>query len=441
MTKLTKRGIDGFKYAGGWDVRWDTEVPGFGVRVYPTGKRAFVLSYRVQGRKRLMVLGRYGADLTLDQARDKARKERVRVKEGTDPIEEKRKVAQGETFADLEHEFIERHAKPHKKTWETDRDRLTRHVPVSWRRRKVGTISRRDVAKVHAEIGETRPYEANRFLDLLRVMFSFARLQEIGIGTTADNPAEGIRKFEEQKRKRFAQPHELPLIAGAIDAESNIYIRSVIWCYLLTGARRDELLARRWDEIDWAGARIRLTDTKSGEAQAIPLSAPAIAILQAVPRQEKNPFIFCGTRARRPLVNINKPWRRIRECATVRFWALYDTDPNVPALVERLSGELEREPTYQECRNAAAADEIELPAGLVDLRLHDLRRSVGSWMTADNVDLNRIKDALRHANISTTLTYARLGEDASREAFERHGQRIMEAAGKSRPVGVPGGKE
>ena len=116
MTKLTKRAIDGFEYAGGWDVRWDTEVPGFGVRVYPTGKKAFVLSYRAQGRKRLMVLGRYGADLTLDQARDKARKERVSVKEGTDRIEEKRKVAQGETFADFEHEFIERHAKPHKKT-------------------------------------------------------------------------------------------------------------------------------------------------------------------------------------------------------------------------------------------------------------------------------------------------------------------------------------
>ncbi len=61
-------------------------------------------------------------------------------------------------------------------------------------------------------------------------------------------------------------------------------------------------------------------------------------------------------------------------------------------------------------------------------------------MTADNVDLNRIKDALRHANISTTLTYARLGDDAAREAFERHGQRIMEAAGKAGPVGVAGGK-
>ena len=439
MVNLTKRAIDGFEYAGGWDVRWDAEVPGFGVRVYPSGKKAFVLSYRAQGRKRLMVLGRYGADLTLSQARDKARKERVRVKEGSDPIEEKRKAIQGETFGQLIDRYIEAHAKPHKKTWTEDRDRLDRHIPATWRNRNAKAIMHNDVAELHARIGEQYPYEANRLVALLRIMFRLGR-QWRYLDPGADNPAEGIRKFRERSRKRFAQPHELPLIAEAIDGEASIYVRSVIWCYLLTGARRDELLVRRWDEIDWPGARIRLSDTKSDEEQSIPLSAPALAILQAVPRQEKNPFIFCGAKARRPLVNINKPWRRIRERATVRFWTLYDPDPNVPALVERLNGELEREPTYQECRDAAEADEIELPAGLEDLRLHDLRRSVGSWMTADNIDLNRIKDALRHANISTTLTYARLGDDAAREAFERHGQRIMEAAGKAGPVGVPGGK-
>jgi site-specific recombinase XerD len=73
------------------------------------------------------------------------------------------------------------------------------------------------------------------------------------------------------------------------------------------------------------------------------------------------------------------------------------------------------------------------------LRLHDLRRTVGSWLSQDGVDLNRVRDALRHANISTTLTYAKLGEDPVREAMERHGQRILEAAGKRGPVAVVGG--
>ncbi len=88
----------------------------------------------------------------------------------------------------------------------------------------------------------------------------------------------------------------------------------------------------------------------------------------------------------------------------------------MPALVERLRRELEREPTFAECRTAADATDIDLPGGIEDLRLHDLRRSVGSWMTQDKVDFNRIKDALRHSNLSTTLTYARLGDDAAREA-------------------------
>ncbi len=439
MAKLTKRDIDRFTYAGGWDVRWDAEVPGFGVRIYPSGKKAFVLSYRAQGRKRLMVLGRYGADLTLDQARDKARKERVRAKDGVDPLDQRRREAQGETFGDLIDRYIKDYAQPHKKTWEGDRNRLNRHIPATWRGRKAKAITHDDVAALHSKIGAAHPYEANRLLALLRVMFRLGRTWSY-LDTASDNPAANIQKYSERSRKRFAQPHELPLISEAIDHEANIYVRAAIWLYLLTGARKRELLARRWIEADWESARLRLPDTKTGEEQAIPLSSPAIAILQAVPRQEKNPFIFCGQRTGRSLVNVDRAWRRIRERATVGFWSSYDTDPHVPALVERLRRDLEREPVYQECLDAAEAAEIELPAGLQDLRLHDLRRSVGSWMTADNVDLNRIRDALRHANISTTLTYARLGQDAAREAFERHGARIMEAAGKAGPVGVPGGK-
>ena len=85
MAKLTKRSIDAFRYGGGWDVRWDYEIPGFGVRVYPSGKKSFVLSYRnARGKKRRLVLGRYGADLTLDQARTRAVRESGRITEGVD---------------------------------------------------------------------------------------------------------------------------------------------------------------------------------------------------------------------------------------------------------------------------------------------------------------------------------------------------------------------
>jgi site-specific recombinase XerD len=432
--RLTKRKIDGFKYAGGWDVRWDSDVSGLGVRLYPSGKKAFVLSFRAGGRKRLMVLGRFGMDLTIEQARERAQKHLVQVRDGKDPLDERRKADQGETFVDLEREYIEHHARPHKKTWETDRDRLIRHVPEAWRPRKARSITRQEVATVHRRIGATRPYEANRFLDLLRVMFGFAR-NEGFVDAATDNPAEGIRKFAEHKRNRFVTPDELPLIAKAIDREPNIYVRGAIWLYMLTGARKSELLPRRRTEVNWELARLRLPDSKSGDEQFLPLNAPALAILQSLPAQDKNPFLFCGAKARKHLVNIDKPWRRIRDRATMAYWAAHDGEAAV--LVKRLTIELGREPSCRECRNAA---DFDLPSGLEDLHLHDLRRTVGSWMTQAHVDLNTIRDGLRHANIATTLTYARLGADPAREAFEAHGQRVMEAAGKSKLVEVAGGK-
>lgn len=393
MTKLTKAVIDRFQYQGDGvsrDARWDTVLPGFGVRIYPSGRKSFVLSYRAQGRKRMMVLGNYGV-LTLEEARRQARKRLVHIQEGRDPIEEKRRDTQGRTFGDLIETYITRHAKPHKKTWETDRDRLKRHVPAGWPGRKVSMITREDVATVHARIGATRPYEANRFLDLLRVMFRFARLWYF-VDATADNPAEGVTKFAEHKRKRWVRPEELPALAQAIDAEPNVYVRAAVWLYLLTGLRKTELLQARRDDVDWNRGTLRLPETKSGEEQSATLSGPALAILQSVPQQEGNPYFLCGAKPGHHLVNIEKPWRRIRKAA-----------------------------------------------GIEDVRLHDLRRTTGSWLSQASVDLNLIREALRHQNISTTLTYARLGQDAARDVMEEHGRRILKAAGRHAPLAVVDG--
>jgi integrase len=390
---LRQSDIAKFEYRGGWDVRWDDKVPGLGIRIYASGKKAFVLSYRSGGRKRLMVLGRYGADLTLEQARDAARKHRVGVREGVDPLEARRKEAQGETFKDLVDAYLERHAKQHKRTWKTDEGRLERHIPAEWNGRKVSQINREDVARVHREIGKTRPYEANRLLDLLRVMFRLARLWYF-LDPSAENPADGIEKFKEHKRKRWLTPEELPALAAAIDTESNVYVRSALWLYMLSGVRKTELLEARWADIDWTRGMLRLPDTKSGEEQSVALSAPALAILQAIPRMEKNPYILPGLKKGKHLVNIDKPWRRTRKAA-----------------------------------------------GIEDVRLHDLRRTVGSWMSQAAVDLNTVKDALRHQNVSTTLTYAQLGADPARAAMEEHGRQILEAAGRKGPLAVVGGSD
>ncbi|WP_293960362.1 site-specific integrase [Sneathiella sp.] len=380
--KLTKRLIDSFAYSGGTDVRWDETIPGFGVRIYPSGKKAFILRYRAQGRKRLLTLGRFGADLTLEQARDKAKSHRVSVRDGKDPLEERKKFSQGKTFKELSDKYIRDHAKPHKKTWKTDESRLERHIPASWSSRIVATINRDDVSSLHSKIGTTAPYEANRTLDLLRVVFEKARSWYF-IESTAENPAAGIKKFREHKRKRFVTREELPELAKAIDKEQSIYVRSALWLYLLTGLRKNELLKVKRSEVDFSRQMLRLPDTKSGDEQEVTLSAAAMAIINAIPPEEKNPYLFPGKIKGKHIVNIDKAWRRVRESAEID-----------------------------------------------DLHLHDLRRSVGSWLTQTGVDLNVIKSALRHSNISTTLIYARLGDDPARAAMEAHGENILAVAGK-----------
>ena len=389
--KLKQADIDRFSYAGkalqsgGWsrDVRWDSEVSGLGVRVYPSDKKAFVFSYRANGRKRLMRVGRCGS-MTLAQARERAKKHDVAVSDGKDPLQDRERKRTAGTFRDLVDKYIEDQKAHKRKTWGKTKQRLDRHIPSGWWGRPAGGVYASDITALHARIGQAAPYMANRIIEVLCAMYG--RAPRWGFDVSA-NPAEGIDKFREVKRQRFVTEEELPVLAQAIDAEPNIYVRAALWLYLLSGARKSELLGARWDQVDWDRCILNLPETKSGEAQTVALSQPAIAILQATPETEGNEHIFPGKRTGQHLVNISKPWGRIRTAA-----------------------------------------------GIEDVRIHDLRRTVGSWLTQDNVDLNKIKGALRHASISTTLTYARLGADPARAAMESHGERVMQIAGKARPV-------
>ena len=140
--KLTSRAITSFKYRGGWDVRWDDAIPGLGVRVFPSGKKSFLLRYRAKGRRRYMTLGRVGADITLDQARARARKYRVAVLDGIDPLDERRAAARGKTFGDLLKTYLERHVEAQGlKTGHAIRSRLERNIPASWKARNAGSIA------------------------------------------------------------------------------------------------------------------------------------------------------------------------------------------------------------------------------------------------------------------------------------------------------------
>jgi hypothetical protein len=168
-TKLTKSIIDRAVYEGNEhsnksDVRWDSAVPGFGLRIYPTGRKAFILRYRVSGSKRLLTLGTYGM-LTLDQAGNLAWQRLGEVIGGEDPLEKRKKAAQGETMQALCAAYLERHVS-RKRSARDDRRRIAQHLLPVWGHRKVDSITRADVAALHTKIGERAPYEANRTVAL-----------------------------------------------------------------------------------------------------------------------------------------------------------------------------------------------------------------------------------------------------------------------------------
>ncbi len=376
---LTKRQIDAASYSSrssnGQDIRWDDDIPGFGIRVYPNGRKAFILRYRIKGRKKFVTLGMYGV-LTLDQARKMARTHLVDVLQGKDPSAEKSRTEK-KTSALCE-AFIDRHAKLHKKTWETDQSRIQRHILPAWGSLPVSTIKHTDVAALHGRIGKkSGPYEANRTIALISKMFDLASLWGF-LEEGSTNPARRIDKFKEEKRDRWVQEEELPRLVSSIAEEDNPYVRGVIWMYLLTGARKVELLSIKWSDINLSRCELRLSETKAGRIHYIPLTQKAVGLLAQLPRLQDNPHVFPGKIQGQHIVNINKAWGRIRK-----------------------------------------------RANLDDVRIHDLRRTVGSWLATSGESLILIGKLLNHSNPSTTAIYARLTENRVRSALEGYQGKVL----------------
>lgn len=261
--KLTKRSIDSATYEGGTDYRWDSSLTGFGMRIYPSGRKSFVVSYRVAGRKRIMVLGSYGR-MTVQQARDQARGILFAATEGVDSAEE-RQLARGEpTMADLCEMYMERHAKPHKKTWKSDERRVRKYILPALGHLKVEEVTREQVGALYRRVGAKTPTAANRLLAVLSMMFNLA--SEWGVvSENFRNPARMRKryKYREKRRDRPVTTEELPRLLKAIDAEPDPWVQGILQLFLLTGLRKGELLHARWPTSTSAerpcGSRTRRT--------------------------------------------------------------------------------------------------------------------------------------------------------------------------------------
>ncbi len=372
MPKLTKRVIDAAAHPSSGQVFLrDDELRGFAVRITP-GSKSFVVEREIHGRVKRLTIGRYGV-MTVDQARDLAKIKIGEIAAGKDPVEEQRQRRKSITFDELAQIYLERHA-VHKKSASNDVGMLKKWLS-EWRPRRLNTITRADVASKHAEMGAAgHKTWANRMVALVRTMFNLAFDWGHHPGP---NPASRIKFFKEVKRDRFVRPDELPRLWKALQNELNPYVRGAFFIALLTGARRSEVLGMTWADLDLAQGLWRIPDTKAGRSHTLPLPRVVVDELLKLPRLDGNPYVFCGRWGRKNLNNVAKPWCRIRK-----------------------------------------------EAGLHDMRLHDLRRTLGSWLVAAGASLPLIGKALNHSQPSTTAIYARLELDPVRSALEANATKM-----------------
>jgi integrase len=362
---------------------WDTDLTGFGVRCRVSGARYYFLKYRAKGRQRWVTIGRHGTPWTPHTARQEGRRLLGEVAAGHDPAAVRDSDKASLNVADLAEHFIQEHVEAKRKS-STAREyrRLLDKIGLpTLGKRRITDVVRSDIARLHHEMGKT-PYQANRVLALLSKLFNWAELH--GYRPDGSNPCRHVERYREQKRERFLSEAELSrlgeaLAAGVREGTETMFMIAAIRLLLFTGARLGEILGLRWDYVDIERACLRLPDSKTGQ-KVLYLNAPALEVLAALPRVEANPYVICGKREGAHLVNLEKPWRRIRARAT-----------------------------------------------LDDVRLHDLRHSFASFGAAGGLSLLMIGKLLGHTQAATTERYAHLAADPVRAANEAIGERIAAA--------------
>jgi integrase len=349
------------------DYWYDTREQGLMMAVTPAGARTFYLYKRIDGRPERVLLGRF-PDLSVENARKLAAKVKGQVAVGANPQADRRAIRDEMTFAALFHEYMEKHSKLHKRSWKYDEREVNKFLS-HWFNRRISAIEKTEVQRLHAQIGkDSGPYQANRLLERIRSIFNKAA----DWGWKGENPATGIYKFREKSRDRFLQPEELPRFFQALAAEPNEAARDFFMLSLLTGARKSNTLAMRWDEISFTAETWRIVETKNGEAQTIHLPRHAVEILTARKLASDAPFVFPGGGASGHLADPKKAWGRILE-----------------------------------------------DAGIADLRIHDLRRTLGSWQAATGANSYIIGKSLGHRSQQSTAIYARLNLDPVRESVNK----------------------
>lgn len=408
--KLTKRVVDAASTPAAGEARvWDDALPGFCLRVYPTGRKVYAVKYRLGGSQRWATIGEHGKPWTPDEARDEATDILRAASRGVDLMAE-RKATPSIPVTDLIDRYLDEgpRDKPDKRasSWAQDKSNLNRHTRPLIGKLQAGKVTRSDISAMVADItaGKTAQDEktgprgraivrggagiAARVFSTTRAMFAWAIDKGFLPGP---NPCGGVKLAARADAERFLTEKQAVGLLKALDeleGEGDLTKRqaAIFRLLLLTGARRREIAGLMWSEVDLEGERLILPPerTKAGGKRGnrrIALNSAAVAILSdlASGRKAREPYVFPASKGKSGATT-----------AEAKLWR-----------------------------------EKVLPrAGLVGVRIHDLRHSFASFALADGASLAVIGKALGHATSRATERYAKLTDDPLRALAEKVGQRF-----------------
>lgn len=405
VQKLTKRDIDALPVPAKRTVYYDEDLKGFGLVVLPSGKRSWVVEYRPGGRGRTVHVKRYRlgsfSDLSPDQARKAAQTMLAKVRLGGDPARDQADKREMLTVKALAERFLDDGCATKKdSTVAIYRIHVNKHIIPAIGSIKADAITRADIKRLHRKIGSTARPTANRVVNLLSGVFRWA-IEEGLLPEQHANPAKGVEKYREDGRERFLSSEELRRLGDAIAEAETIGVEwtpdpdkqtkhapapenrrttisresaAAIRLLIFTGARLREILHLRWEYVDEQRGLLLLPDSKTGK-KAIPLNAPALAVLASLTRV--GPYVIPGDDLQKHRADLHRPWRLVTK-----------------------------------------------RAGLEGLRIHDLRHTFASVGAGAALGLQVIGKLLGHAQSSTTERYAHLADDPLRRASEAIAQTI-----------------
>jgi integrase len=378
-------------------IDWDDKLPGFGVRITASGVTSFILDYYVAGRRRRYTIGRH-PEMTANAARARAEAFRVQIRDGYDPMEDRVQSRLAPTVEELAAEYIkDAESRKRPNSLRDARRMINRIINPSLGKLRLKAIVRQDIEKLHSSLKAT-PYQANRVLELLSAMFNYAIREKMG----TDNPARGIETFPEAKRECWLTVEDLQRFREALDSYADQNAANALRLLMLTGSREGEVLKAEWEEFDLVrgGWTKPSHHTKQKKLEHIPLSAPALKLLESMmPVNPTGPLFPGATGGAR--TTLRRPW--VQACKKA-------------GLVETITVKGKRH-TITKFRPT--------------IRIHDLRHNFASHLASNGVTLQIVGKLLGHTMAQTTMRYAHLQDEALRAATNRFGEIYTDSKGMS----------